>query len=149
MKEYLKVIIVLVSFVSLVLIVLPEGRMIKTACICFSFVICLTLLSPLKNYVGDFVINDQEQEYDISQEQDYKSNIYKYIIKKILAEEKIELDDVTVEFSDENKKIKKVGIKLNNSVLKEETEHINIIVKAKKSLSNRLNISDLEVYVYE
>ena len=150
MKEYLKLLIVLVTLVSISLVILPEGKMKKTTCICFSFVICLTLLSPIKNFVLEEVFIDNSVDYNYSLEDDYRQGIYTYIIKTILTEEGIKVEEVFVEFDyNDLKKIKKISIKLDKTVLKDEAQHINIIVKAKECLSERLNISFSEIVVYE
>lgn len=150
MKEYLKLLIVLVTIVSVVLVVLPEGKMKKTTCICFSFLICLTLLTPVKKFVLEEVYIENNLDYDYSLENDYRQGLYSYIIKQILKKEKIEVEEVFVEFDfNDLKKIKKISIKLDKSVLKEECQHINIIVKAKECLSKQLNIAFSEIVVYE
>ncbi len=150
MKEYLKLLIVMVTLVSVALIILPEGRMKKTTCIAFSFIITLTLLSPIKNFITDYVINYTNQEYNYSIEQDYQISVYQYVVKQILKENGIKAEDVYLEFDNfQTNVIKKVGIKLDNSVLNENEEHINIIVKVRECLSERLRIDISNVYVYE
>ncbi len=150
MKEYLKLLIVMVSLVSVALIILPEGRMKKTTCLAFSFVITLTLLSPIKNFITNYVMDFSSPEYDLSIEDGYRESIYKYAVKKVLKENQVLVIDVKCEFEGGGSGLlKKVGIKLDNSVLKDEEEHINIIVKAKECLSDRLKIDISNVYIYE
>ena len=43
MKEYLKLLIIMVTLVSIALLILPEGKMKKTTCIAFSLFIRLLI----------------------------------------------------------------------------------------------------------
>lgn len=148
MKEYLKLLIVLVTLVSVAIVILPEGRMKKTTSICFSFLICLNLLMPIKSFAFDYLFEVEEHQYDLSMENDYRKGLYSYAIKNYLKEEGIVVEEVYIEF-EEGQKIKNIILKLDKSVLKDEEQHINIIVKAKECLSKKLNISFSEISIYE
>jgi len=150
MKEYLKLLIIMVTLVSIALLILPEGKMKKTTCIAFSFIITLTLLTPIKNFITSYSFSENTENYQLSLEYSYKNSIYDYAIKKLLKENGIAVLQVKCEFDEQDDtQIKKVGLKLDKSVLNENIEHINIIVKAKECLEKTLKKEISEVYIYE
>ena len=144
-----------VLFTAILSLILPNGRLNGVIKSIFSLIIVLIILNPIisiKN--SEFSFEDFFTESNIAFQEDYlnfisikKQENYQENCTLLLEELGVSNSDVDVYYEldqDGNFIIKKVNVNLENSVIKEEFAHIDIIEKIKNKLSSYLQI-DIEV----
>lgn len=147
MSGYLTSLIALVTIISLVIIILPNGTMKRVSCVALSIIISFTLLLPIINFVTDKNLTDYNIQSGFDDETYYQEELYNFLIKKSLKED--EIDIVSVKCELENNVIKKIGIKLDKIGITTQDEHTLIIVKVKEILFKKFNVQKENIYFYE
>lgn len=150
MKEFLISFISLVAIISLISIIIPNGKMNKVACICLSFIITLSLLYPLVGYYKNIDLKDFNENYNTEQEVLYEQTLYSYVIKKQLLKEEIPVKKVECSMQQNNVyQIEKVTIFFDNLVISNSQEHTLFIVKVKNCLIEKFNLKESQIYFNE
>ncbi len=124
-----------------------NGKVVKTV---ISLVAVTILLTPIVSIIKNFDIN-----YDISANEnyqnyliDFESKVYKSTIKSVLEKNGYEVQDVIISFSEDNVySPKKVTIKLKNTVINGQEEHINMIERVKTLLKTAINTENVEILI--
>ena len=147
MSEYLTSLIALVTIISLVIIILPNGTMKRVSCVALSIIISFTLLLPIVNFVTDKNIINSNLQFNLESELYYQEELYNFLLKKSLKEDQIPVEKVKCEL--ENNLIKKIGIKLDKIGITTQDEHTLIIVKVKEILFKKFNVQKENIYFYE
>ncbi len=147
MKEFIVILISVITFLVIFEGVLPKGKFGKIVKTIMSLIVVLTMLVP--------IIKIFNSGYDLSKVLNSDANYEKYLeeykkttlvkeITAVLYSEDIEVKSVFVELSEEKNK---VTILLKNEVLNENNEHIDILEKAKTLVVERFYLSAWEVIV--
>ncbi len=147
MKEFIVILISVITFLVVFEGVLPKGKFGKIVKTVMSLIVVLTMLAPIiKIFNNDYDFNkilNSSASYDGYFKEYKKSTLIKEITA-VLESENIEVKSVFVELSEEKNKVK---ILLKNEVLNENGEHIDILEKAKEIVVERLYLSSWEVLV--
>ncbi|MBE5754306.1 MAG: hypothetical protein E7340_03115 [Clostridiales bacterium] len=159
MKEWVIGIVVSVFAFSVISLVLPNGSTAKFIKQLFSVIMIFILLQPFVNtntfYEQSFVYNDKIsfiQNDFLEYAHDKSVSIHYENINKILLNFGVENANVDMlYYTDENYnlKIEKVVINLENSVIKTDREHIDIIDQIKTSIGNYLSLDKNLVVIYD
>lgn len=154
MKEWIVSIGVVVIILSIISLLIPDGKMGKYVKCVFSLLIVFVVLKPIvfigegdqiftNDYDGVQVETTYQEEYlsYIKQKKIYEleKNCEKLMENHTIFNSKIKVvcqNDSLLDFS-----IKKVEINLQNAVIKSNKEHIDIIEEAVNSLAEYLDVS--------
>ena len=160
MKSWVLSIISTVFVVSLIILILPNGKLSKYIKSTLSLVVVLVIVSPL------FKLNNIEINFEnmfansnVIIQQDYIDYVNQEKIKTLIDECQILISEIGVEgaktsmdyYVDEQNTIIILDftVYLKNAVINSENEHIVIIDKLKNTLSEFLKINKEQVVVYE
>lgn len=159
MKDWLISIGLLVLLISLLTIILPDGKVGKYVKSIFSILVLLTVLKPLINIKNSsFDINFFDNETTVYYQEDYLYYFYEKQKKsieenciKLIQDEGIKSATVNVEYviDDLSFKVTNVKINLSNAVINSNKEHIFVIEDVKQSLINYLNVDEKQLVIYE
>ena len=159
MKEWVIGIVVSVFAFSVISLLLPNGSTAKFIKQLFSVIMIFVLLQPFVNkdlfYEQSFVYNDKIsfiQNDFLEYAHDKSVSIHYENINKILMNFGIENTNIDMlYYTDENYnlKIEKVVVNLENSVIKTDREHIDIIDQIKSSIANYLSLDKDMVVIYD
>ena len=150
MKQVFFTIITFSIIVSVSKIVIPRGKMQKIACIAISFIYSLALLGKLTGIKIDFTENNFSfsTSYSFDAENQKSASLYKFFSEKILEKEQIKFESVSVDVQDSGQ-IKRIFVKLDNSVIANENEHILLSEKVVNALKDYFNLEKEMVSVDE
>ena len=148
-----------VMIVSLTSLLLPEGRLSKFVKPFVSLVIMFVVLSPIVN-IGEFISGDAfENGTYIETDKDVLSRIasakieyYSENCVKIAEKNGIKNCTVQIEYNvNENMMptVKGVSVNLKNAVISSDNEHIVILQRLKKEISEYLSIEESGVKINE
>ena len=153
--------LIISSFVFTVLaLLLPNGKTLKSVKTTFGLIFIVLVFTPIVQ-LKDFDFNVKEFLFDYTPEiqVNYIDFIYQEKEKSLEKNCKLLLEDLGVfnadinliyKTNDENQfVIDYVEINIKKAVINSENEHINIIEKLKKSVSEYLNINLKNVVIYE
>ncbi len=159
MKEWLLSVGIVILIISLLKIVLPNGKTKKTVMFVFGVLSILTFIKPIVNIKDGNLDLGTVFESKIDYQNDYIYFVYEKnaeIKKKEFSEK---LNDLGVKnakidaiFSIDTKyaiKYEKVIVNLKESVILSENKHIDIIEQIKKTASEIFRIEYKEVIIYE
>ena len=160
MKEWVIGIVVSVFAFSVISLLLPNGSTAKFIKQLFSVIMIFVLLQPFVNkdlfYEQSFVYNDKIsfiQNDFLEYAHDKNVSIHYENINKILMNFGVENTNIDMFYytTDENYnlKIEKVVVNLENSVIKTDREHIDIIDQIKSSIANYLSLDKNLVVIYD
>lgn len=160
MKNWVLSIITTVFILSLIALILPSSKLSKHVKNTLSFIVVLVIVSPiinLKNIEVDFEKLFEYENVVIQQEYIEYLNQKKIRIltddcQKLIQKDGVEGARIRLNYTiNENSVviIQNVAIYLDNAVINSEKEHIVIIEKLKKTLSEYLKINEDMVIVYE
>ena len=148
-----------VLIVTVIFIVLPEGRLSKFVKPFASITVLLIILSPIVNSDGFYEEISFENYSAIETDVEFldyitlsKIDNYTANCNKIAEKNGINGSDILIQYNqDETGKIKINSVKVNlkYAVISSENEHIVIMKNLKKDLSAYLGISENEVLIYE
>ncbi len=150
MRDWVVSIGVVVVIISVISLLIPDGKMGKYVKRIFSLLIVLVIIKPFTeefDIAGIFYLENnqvvyQEQYiyYSIEKRvEEYEQNSIKLMENSGIFNSKINIKYQVEDVSDI--KIKQVVINLKNSVIKSNAEHIDIIEEAIKSVADYLNIN--------
>lgn len=151
MKDWAISIGVVVTIISLISLIIPDGKMGKYVKGMFSLLVILVIIKPFTGELdGQFTWNSQSETiqyqenylYYTTQKRVENSEGY---CEKMLENLGILHASVNISYKIENLpeiSIKKVSVNLENSVINADKEHIDIIEQAKKSITEYLNVSN-------
>lgn len=160
MKSWVLSIISTVFVVSLIILILPNGKLSKYIKSTLSLVVVLVIVSPL------FKLNNIEINFEnifansnVIIQQEYIDYVNQEKIKTLIDKCQILISEIGVEgaktsmdyYVDEQNTIIILDftVYLKNAVINSENEHIVIIDKLKNTLSEFLKINKEQVVVYE
>lgn len=157
MKEWILSVGLMVLLVSIVSIILPDGKIGKQIKNIFSILILLTILNPLVNiknskFENDFIVNDA----DINIQEEYLNYFYENqkisletSCDKIISNLGISNGKTLLEYevSDMYFNIIKAKVDLSNAVINSNEDHIFVINEVKRNLIEYLNISEEQVEI--
>ena len=158
MKAWIISIVSVVLITSIVCLILPQGKMGRYVKNIFSILTILVIIKPiiyLKNSSFDF---EQVANGEVVIQTDFINYIYEKRVDeqeknciKIIENKGIKNVNVDITFSVENLdiKIRLVQIKLNNSVIISDKQHIDIKEEISCDVASYLDISKSMVTIYE
>lgn len=159
MKEWLLSVFSVVLIVSLICILLPKGKLSKFAKPFISLIIIMIILTPIlsvNEYFEKFIdVRDVSVEIDTEFLQYItisKIDLYTENCIKIAQKNGINGSEILIEYIDNNDStvlITGVSVNLKNAVITSESEHIVILQRLKKELSEYLVIDETGVKIYE
>ncbi|MBQ8426622.1 MAG: hypothetical protein IJX16_02545 [Clostridia bacterium] len=159
MKEWIFSIGATVLLVSIITLILPDGKIGKFIKSIFSILILMVTIKPLIsidksniNYESIFdVVDIKVQENYINYTFEERKKSYEYSCQEILIDLGIENAIVEIIYENSNMEFKILSVKINliNSVIKSYKEHIFIIEEIKKEITSYLNIDDSILVIYE
>ncbi len=134
--------------------ILPKGRMEKISNSCFSLILVVMLLSPIKELKNVKMPNDfavetiYVDEYFESYVNLLRERAFVEEIELFLKNKGYDISSVSIELNRQNSTaiVTKIIVKLNNFVIEGENAHI-IITEIKQALSNKYNLSMEDVLV--
>lgn len=159
MKDWIFNIGATVLLVSIITLILPDGKVGKFIKSIFSILILMIIIKPLvpikefnfdyTSIFGNTEITVQENFVNYTFEEKKKS--YQRYCLKIIEDIGVENASVELIYDNENMKfeIKNVKINLVNSVIKSDKEHIFIIEEIKEKISSYLNVNSSILVIYE
>ena len=159
MKEWVLGAISTVLIITVVSLILPEGKTAKFIKPFISMVLCLTVIAPIFNFndfnSGNFTLDGAE----ISLNDDYlsfivqsKIDFYTDYCIKIAEKNSINGAECKIEYITEDDykiTVKKVEINLQNAVITSDESHIVIVQRVKEQIREYLGLDDAGVVVYE
>ncbi len=160
MKSWLLRISITIVIISIMSLILPNGKLSKYIKSIFSLIITLVIIQPLFNFKEtQFILNFN----DSTTETLYQEQLLEYIsnqkIKTLESKCKKEIENLGVKEAKvdiqylckdgEIKQILKVEIDLSDSVIISDKTNINIIEEIKNVVSNYLSIDSNVVVIYE
>lgn len=160
MKNWVLSVITTVFIISLIALILPSGKLSKHVKNTLSFIVVLVIVSPIINLKNIEVDFEKLFEYDnVVIQQEYIEYVNQEKIKiltddcqKLIQNDGVEGARIVLNhILNENNVviIQNITIYLENAVINSEKEHIVIIEKLKKTLSEYLKINEDMVIVYE
>ncbi|MBR2498280.1 MAG: stage III sporulation protein AF [Clostridia bacterium] len=160
MKSYVSNLIISSFVFTIFILIIPSGKMTKSVKTTIGLILIILVFSPLvklKNIdinMNDFIFKD-----DIEIQTNFIEYVYQEKAKSLENNcENIskELGVSNAEFSvvyainvENQFEVEYIEINLKNAVINSEIEHINIIEKVKKNISEYLDIDYKNVVVYE
>lgn len=160
MKNWVLSVITTVFIISLIALILPSGKLSKHVKNTLSFIVVLVIVSPIINLKNIEVDFEKLFEYDnVVIQQEYIEYVNQEKIKiltddcqKLIQKDGVDGARIVLNhILNENNVviIQNITIYLENAVINSEKEHIVIIEKLKKTLSEYLKINEDMVIVYE
>ncbi|MBR0189041.1 MAG: hypothetical protein IJQ23_01490 [Clostridia bacterium] len=159
MAEWLISVFTAVFVVSVLSILLPEGRLSKFVKPLISLVVIIIVVTPLTNSEGYTENFTKESNAEIKTDADFlgyitRSKIDLYIKNCVKIAEKngINGSEILIEYSiDDNFtiKISAVLVNLKNAVISSDDEHIVILQRLSSEISDYLKIDASKVTIYE
>ena len=156
MKEWIISVISAVALITVISLLLPEGRLSKFVKPFISAVLILVIVSPIAS-AGGFSEYFSEGTADISVNDDFldyinsaKIDVYRKNCVKIAQNLGINDCDAEIEYlMNDDKSVQIVGVKiyLQNAVITSEDEHIVIMQRLKNALSEYLSIDQTDVVI--
>lgn len=147
-----------VFLITVISLLLPEGRLSKFVKPFMSLILIVIILSPLidfKEIINDMNTTDKIIEIDgefLNNTMLAKIDKYQQNCIKLAEKNGINGASVIIEYSvDENYLLKIYGAKINlqNAVISSESEHIVILQRLKKDVSEYLSLSEKGVKIVE
>lgn len=144
MKQVLTCIISFGVILTLISVIVPEGRMKKTSCRALSFIMTLFLVTFFAsfNFKG---IKESERTYVYS-EKDNQELLLKFACDKILKSEKVYAEEIVFETAEDNFIFSINSIKVKNPTDENGNEAKD---KAVKIICEYFNVEKEKVLVYE
>lgn len=144
MKQILTCIISFGVMITLISLIVPEGRMKKTSSKALSFIMTLFLITFFAsfNFKG---IKDNEKAYVYS-EKDSQKLLLEFACDKILKNEKVFTEEIIVETAEENFIFSIKFIKVKNPT---DENGNDVKDKAVKIICEYFNVEKEKVLVYE
>lgn len=159
MKEWLLSVFTAVLIVSVICIILPQGRLSKFVKPFVSMIVIIIILSPIINLNEDFesIMNFKTVAVETDTEflnyiAKSKIDVYTENCKKTAQKNGINGSEILIEYNVEYDgaiNIIWVSVNLQNAVITSENEHIVILQRLKKDLSEYLGIDETGVKIYE
>lgn len=159
MAEWLVSVFTAVFVVSVLSILIPEGRLAKFVKPLISLMVIIIVIAPIVNkemYTGNFITATNA---DIKTDADFleyvnrsKIDLYTKNCVKIAEKNGINGSEILIEYSiDDNFtiKISAVSVNLKNAVISSNEEHIVILQRLRDELSDYLGIGVSGVKIYE
>ncbi len=149
-----------VILTSIIMIILPSGKLSAIIKSIFSLVVLLVVISPItKISKGDFSIDNVFTGGEIYVQEEFlhfiaesKIKIYEENCNKILGNFGIENAQLDFEFlitENYSVEVQKLKVDLKKSVINSDKEHIDIIKDVKEALAEYLNVDVGRVEIYE
>lgn len=159
MKEWIISIAVIIILITVISILLPEGKCGKFIKAILSLIVILVIIKPIFNidinqevldvfsYDSSMVLQDDYLNYVSSK----KITFYEEEVTNILRSYKIENAKINIDTNVENNQLKvmKIHINLKESVINSSIEHMYIIKDIKSRVAKLLNVKENDVVVYE
>lgn len=159
MKEWIFSIATIIILITVISILLPEGKCGKFIKAILSLIVILVIIKPIFNidinqevldvfsYDSSMVLQDNYLNYVSSK----KISFFKAEIANILKNYKIDNAKIDIDTSVENNqlKIEKIHINLQELVINSSIENIHIIKDIKSRVAKLLNVKENDVVIYE
>ena len=160
MKNWVLNVVITVFIISLISMILPNGKTAKHIKATLSLIVLLVIITPIFNITkidydldnlfnaNDIVLQDSFLDY-VNKE---KVNLLVEDCLDIISEIGVDGAEITINYTvvDSNTvKIHNATIYLENAVINSETEHIVIIDNIKQAVSEYLKIEEVKVVIYE
>ncbi len=159
MKEWLLSVFTAVLIVSVIFIILPQGKLSKFVKPFVSMIVILIVLSPVINVDGNFGVDFDSESASVEIDTEFLNYIAKAKIDfytenciKTAQKNGINGSEILIEYNaaiDGAIIITGVSVNLKNAVISSESEHIVILQKLKRELSEYLGIDETGVKIYE
>lgn len=159
MKAWITGIIVNVFFVTVLSLILPEGKTSKTIKSVVSLILIIVIVQPIlklkdvnfeisKIFNEEVVLQNEYLEYiHFKKAENYEKNCITLLKKLGIYQAEV---DLIYEIDDKSEiSIKKLQINLKNSVIKSDKDHIDIIDEAKLLIKNAFKIEEAQIEINE
>lgn len=157
MKNWILVISCVSILSCMIKIIIPNGKSQNTIIFIFSVFLIFCIISPLSNKENFDSLFDFEYEYseviddNVNFFNKYREDYYTVCATTCLK--KLGIDNCAIDIVFNNNEnynnIKKITVKYNSSVIKENIQHINIPLLIKDELSSLFGISKNFIEVFE
>lgn len=161
MKEWMIGVVITIFFTSIISLILPVGKLNATIKSIFSFLIILVIIQPLFNlrHNASFDFSNIFNENSVYVQTDYlefinekeieahKEKCIELLEEKGVYDAKIDIFYKTTNYYEIL--IEKVAINLQNSVIKADKEHIDILEQVKDVVCGYFSIEKNLVIIYE
>lgn len=154
-KDFLIKIICVVLILSIILLIIPNGKTKGTIKLIFSIIISLFFISPLLK-IKNSEYNLEPTYYQENIDENYlsfflqkKEEKYKNLVKEILETKNIKFKGISVFFNKENVEIESILIEIEKQSILKNDEHIVFIDEIKETVSSNLFIDKERVNINE
>lgn len=159
MKAWVIGILVNVFFITVLSLILPEGKMVKSIKSVVSLLLVIVIVQPvlrLKDinldlgqvFNKEVVLQNNYLEYiHFKKVENYEKSCVLLLEKVGIYQAKV---DVIYKINEDNEiNVKKIQINLKNSVIKSDKDHIDIIDEAKLLIKNTFKIDEAQIDINE
>lgn len=160
MKSYVSNLIISSFVFTIFILIIPSGKMTKSVKTTIGLILIILVFSPLVKLKNiDINMND----FIFKNELEIQTNFIEYVYQEKAKSLENNCENISKELGVSNAEfsvvyainvenqfeVEYIEINLKNAVINSEIEHINIIEKVKKNISEYLDIDYKNVVVYE